>query len=286
MRLTAPDSLAGERLDRAICSLRPQGLRSARRLIERGLLTVNGASARPAQRLRGGETIELLEAETPAPAEARIAESRDGFVLLEKPAGMACAALAGGAFSVEDWLERQGPGHYRLLQRLDYWTSGLLLAAADANTASAWSAWQKEGRIRKIYLALLCGLPGAFTACGRIEQKRRRKALVLARTADGERRSAFLPLKSWRGAAAAGLAACLLPELAESCAPLAALQGLTLARVEIRRGARHQIRAHAAAAGCPLFGDELYNPDFAALPGARFFLRQMKIFSPAGVFGL
>lgn len=44
-------------------------------------------------------------------------------------------------------------------------------------------------------------------------------------------------------------------------AALAKATGLTLAGCRIRRGARHQIRAHAAELGYALFGDSLYGPE-------------------------
>jgi hypothetical protein len=62
------------------------------------------------------------------------------------------------------------------------------------------------------------------------------------------------------------------------------LEEVTLVRVDIMRGARHQVRAALAAAGFPLSGDALYGGSacpFRAHPDiAEFYLHHARLESP------
>ena len=62
----------------------------------------------------------------------------------------------------------------------------------------------------------------------------------------------------------------------------ASAQAITLARVEIQRGARHQIRAHLASAGFPLWGDPVYNPGsiIGITGGGQLYLHHAGILFP------
>ena len=62
MTLDVPPEAAGERLDAFLAS--PLGSRSrAAKLIEAGLVLVDGTAARKGQRVRGGEVVAIVEDE-------------------------------------------------------------------------------------------------------------------------------------------------------------------------------------------------------------------------------
>jgi len=193
-----------------------------------------------------------------------------------KPAGLHTAALVGGtAPSLEGMLPQllpqdmaqccaSGPagasctaspasGAYpQLLQRLDHGTSGLVCAALNAEAASAFRRAEAAGRCEKRYVALLAGrLEEDFTVRLALRTNKRSKSRVLDCDTGRSRWTEFLPLCYFDG-----------PEL--NLPALGADSqfhrvGLTLAACRIHRGARHQIRAHAASFGHPLWNDPLYG---------------------------
>src|SRR4051794_37267282 len=134
--LTVPAEAAGERLDAFLAE--PLGSRArAQRLIDDGLVRVDGEVRPKRQRLAGGERIEVDEAEPP-PADARSDASFDvrfedeHLLVVDKPAGvvvhparghwtgtLAQALAARGAAGGE--ADRPG-----IVHRLDPHTSGPL----------------------------------------------------------------------------------------------------------------------------------------------------------------
>lgn len=192
-----------------------------------------------------------------------------------------------------------------LLQRLDFGTSGLLCAALTPAAAAAFRAAEAKGHCEKRYVALLTGvLTGPITARQSLGVCGRRKSRLRDAQADKTRWTDFWPLHVWHpdtmdaeelrllfsaapvaagptsgmaGGTATGTAnesGHFLPEESSlAAAPRASdlplslpPQGLTLAACRIRRGARHQIRVHAAGLGHALWGDALYADGVGALP--------------------
>lgn len=197
-----------------------------------------------------------------------------------KPAGLHTAALVGGtAPSLEAMLPQllpqdmaqhvaqccaSGPagasstagpasGAYpQLLQRLDHGTSGLVCAALNAEAASAFRRAEAAGRCEKRYVALLAGrLEEDFTVRLALRTNKRSKSRVLDCDTGRSRWTEFLPLYYFDGPELN------LPALGEDSQFHRV--GLTLAACRIHRGARHQIRAHAASFGHPLWNDPLYG---------------------------
>ena len=187
LNVTAAD--AGERLDTFLAG--PLGSRArAQRLIDDGLVLVDGAPRPKRHRLRGGERIAVEEAEPPpqddrsdAPYEVRY---EDGDLLVvDKPAGVVvhparghrtgtlAQALAGRAAG--------GPEPWRagIVHRLDRDTSGLLVVAKSEEAHRRLRALMKARRIEREYLALVEGRPPARTGTidaplGRDRRERKR----------------------------------------------------------------------------------------------------------------
>lgn len=275
-------SLAGRRLDAALSVLLPDmGVRARRRLITRGGVLRNGHPARaPGLTVRQGDRIRLAPPPAPpvfptapaAPAVPWLYPARGPRVLahcadhvfLFKPAGLHTAALGGGGDpSLEALLPALWPERpLRLLQRLDRGTSGLVCAAATPEAETAFREAEARNRVHKGYVALVRG---------RLEEPVTVRAalavnggpVVRPRAGEAEdpgRWTFFSPLIRWTAREAVAVARAL---------GVSAPDGpLTLAACRIGRGARHQIRAHAAAAGLPLWGDALYGGG----AGALFFL--------------
>ena len=257
---------AGRRLDAALGELVPDmGVRARRRLIERGGVLCNGRRAHaPGQTVRLGDVLELvapLAAETlpsspwgyPLQRPYVLAEHAP-YAFLFKPAGLHTVVLRGGAApSLEGLLpEIQSRTSLRLLQRLDFETSGLVCATASPEAEEAFRRAERRNEIRKGYLALLLGrLEKPVTARATIDMDGGATVRVRDEEGDADRHTRFVPLVCWRAREAAAVAQALgMPDPKRE---------LTLAACRIERGARHQIRAHAAWLGLPLWGDARYG---------------------------
>lgn len=252
---------AGSRLDRAASPLLPGcGLRGRRRIIENGGILLNGCAVRaPGRAVREGDRLE--RAPEP-PREDAAADGRprllgrDGdLLLLFKPAGLHTASLAGGGDSLEDALPSLAPRPCILLQRLDRDTSGIVCAAATEGAAERFREAERLGLTDKRYLALLRGVlehPAQVRRAIGMDGGRR----VRVRDVDDPDPARWTDIRPILRLEAGDARLSGLPE------PPA--EGLTLAVCRIRRGARHQIRVHAAWLGLPLWGDGLYGPEEAA----------------------
>ena len=279
--------MVGQRLDFALSLLLPHmGLRGRKRCIENGLVLVNGRACTAAQRLRKGDVVSLQAAEQePAAAapmakgveqsaacapgmdcsqcEPRLLAIQGALCFFYKPAGLHTAALVGGtAPSLEGMLPQLLVGNDgsaagscpQLLQRLDHGTSGIVCGAFGNEAAEDFRRLEVAGHCEKRYVALLAGrLEEDFTVRRALRTDKRNKSRVLECDTGRSRWTEFLPLYYFDG-----------PELnlpAFDADSQFHRVGLTLAGCRIRRGARHQIRAHAASFGHPLWNDPLYGFD-------------------------
>ena len=235
-----------------------------------GQLRIDGKRAAPGDRLETGQTLRVPPAE-PAPAEgpgARpkrivepltedeaefvremvLAKGRDWF-MLNKPPGL---ATQGGTKTVQhldrllDGLADDQGQRPKLVHRLDKDTSGVLLVARSARAAGHFSKAFSGRTARKVYWALITGVPSADE--GLIDAP-----LAKQPGTGGEKmhvdEEAGLPAKTrYR-----------LIDRAGNRAAWVELQPLT--------GRTHQLRAHMAAIGHPIVGDAKYGGAEAFLTG-------------------
>ena len=300
-----------QRLDRVLGRLVPDmGLRGRRRLCELGLALVNGRPAKDSKKLREGDVVSLAEAGAPstldaspalnaaadhaasAPLEAsplfpddtpRVVRRTRRFAILHKPAAMHTESLAGKPGDSLQTLLPQllgpVPGRVRLLNRLDYPTSGLVTAALSEEGVNDYQEFQDAGQTEKRYLALLEGeMEHGMLANQRLILKHRERVLVeLARHPDPRRHTVVNPLAILE----------LAPLLGRLGLDRLNWQGtppryVTLAGCTILKGARHQIRAHCSSLGFPLLGDRRYGARFhpAEEAGETFFLHHACLLLP------
>jgi len=255
--MVAGDAAAGQRLDHFLCgALRLASRARARRLVEAGVVRVNGRLASAGQRLMPGDAIVVDEVHPevalPDPALALAVCYEDAWlVVADKPPGMPSHPLRPGergtlaSALLARYPEMNGVGYSPrepgLVHRLDTDTSGVLLAARDAETFRSLRSQLEAGEIDKRYLALCAGRPTVPAVHEAWLSARGRRVTVRS----AQFREA-LPVRI---------------ELlgAEPCGP-----SQTLLEIRAPHARRHQIRAQLAALGHPIAGDALYGPNLLA----------------------
>ncbi len=246
-----PVEARGERLDQHLASTFPDLTRARlKTLIDAGLAQVDGKSAKPSRRLRGGESIQLT---LPAAEPTELVPENlplqllyeDGdIVVLNKQAGMVVHPGAGHRAGtlvnallhrIQDLAGIGGELRPGLVHRLDKDTSGCLVVAKNERALTALQAAFKSRRVKKIYLALVHGRPAdrgvLSTLFGRHPVHRKRFTGQVPSGKPAE--TAFAVRERFEGAA--------------------------LLEVELKTGRTHQIRVHLAEAGHPILGDEVYG---------------------------
>ena len=259
----------GERLDTFIARRCPELSRShARRLIDEGLVSVNGRQAKPSERVTAGlsvnvtipppETITLVPEAIPL----TIIYQDGDIIVLDKPAGLTVHpapghpsgtlvnALLAACPDLRGIAGTRRPG---IVHRLDKDTSGLMVVAKNDRAQRALQRQLKDRDVRKTYLALVRGVPapreGTIAApIGRHPKNRKKMAVV----ADGREATTRYRVRE---------------EIAGG--------QYSLLEVEPVTGRTHQIRVHLAAVGHPVVGDATYGRPSAAV--GRQFLHAHKL---------
>jgi 23S rRNA pseudouridine1911/1915/1917 synthase len=236
----------GKRLDQFLHEKIP-GLSRARiqRAIGERVTLSWGVRARSATPVRPGGSVEVGHTpvvedvvDVPLPILARGA----GWLAVDKPSGIVVHPVnAVRENSLIRMLRRQeGTSTLRLAHRLDRETTGVLLIAEDAPTASALSTAFERGHVHKEYLAIVAGevVGDEGTIDLPIGADDGRRVFVRRAVKNGGERA----VTRWRVERR-------LPEA-------------TLLRLHPETGRRHQLRVHLAASGHPILGDILYGrPD-------------------------
>src|SRR5438105_857868 len=175
--VTADES--GMRVDRFLEARFPRlSFSHIQRIIRKGELRVNGKRAKPKDRLAQGQAVRIppLKLDQPKPPAAggaaeettraflqSITLHEDADVLvLNKPMGLAVQGGSGTIRHLDGMLEvlRDTQGQRpRLVHRLDKDTAGCLLVAKTRFAAAALAKTFRSRAARKIYWALVAGVP-------------------------------------------------------------------------------------------------------------------------------
>jgi 23S rRNA pseudouridine955/2504/2580 synthase len=254
-----PDE-AGMRVDRFLEARFP-GLAFShiQRIIRKGELRVNGKRTQPKDRLTADAKVRIpplrLDETKPRTAGSEADEKTRAFLrsiilyedadvlVLDKPMGLAVQGGSGTVRHVDGMLEvLQVPGGQRprLVHRLDKDTAGCLLVAKTRFTAAALAKTFRSRSARKIYWALVAGVPKPRQ--GRISTFLAKEEL------EGDSRMR-IARHGEEGASHAVTYYAVVETAARQLAWLS-LKPVT--------GRTHQLRAHAAHIGHPIVGDPKY----------------------------
>ena len=245
-------SEAGKRLDVLVADRISELTRSSgAHLIHGGDVLVNGASKRPAYRVRCGHRIEgrlpapAVVVLQPEPIDIDIIYEDADLVVVNKRPGLVVHPAPGHAggtlvnallYHCPDLLPIKGEIRPGIVHRLDKDTSGLIVAAKNPLSHLRLTAQFAARRVRKTYLAVVCGQPSA--PAGRIELPVGRHPTDRKRMSTASRRPRSA-VTEWRA--------------------VRRFPGLTLMELDLKTGRTHQARVHCAAMGHPIAGDPVYG---------------------------
>ncbi|MHB8114527.1 MAG: RluA family pseudouridine synthase [Bellilinea sp.] len=260
------------RLDKALVARMPDFSRSRlQALIKDGRVTVGeivvgkaGHQVEAGQQVRVEVPPSVPTTLQPESIPLDVVFENDDLMVINKPAGMvvhpsvghASGTLVHAALAHAPDLEgvggEQRPG---IVHRLDKDTSGLILIAKNDAT-HRWLQDQFRLRsVKKIYLALVDGLPP--TPEGRIEA-------AIARDPSHRKRMAIVSNDRGR-------------ESVTEYQTLETFPAHTLLEAHPLTGRTHQIRLHLAFLGTPIVGDLVYGHRKSTLPLERHFLHAARL---------
>ncbi|WP_323847387.1 23S rRNA pseudouridine(1911/1915/1917) synthase RluD [Microbulbifer magnicolonia] len=246
--IQVPAHLAGHRLDQAAAELIPDYSRARlQSWIKGGQLTVNGAAARPKDKLFGGEQLRLraeLEPQGEWLAQAldlEIVYEDESLLVINKPAGLVVHPAAGNPDNtLLNGLLHHCPDLAKIpragiVHRLDKDTSGLMVVAKTLPAQADLVDQLKERSVSREYDALV---QGRITAGGTVDAP-------MGRHRQNRLKMAVLDF--------GGKEAITHYRVQER------FRAHTLLRCKLETGRTHQIRVHMAHIHHPLLGDPLYG---------------------------
>jgi 23S rRNA pseudouridine955/2504/2580 synthase len=228
------------------------------RIIRKGEVRVNGKRAQPKDRLQAGQAVRIppLQLAPPKPRDDASEDQKnraflksitlyedDDVMVLNKPMGLAVQGGSGTVRHLDGMLgslrskDGQRP---RLVHRLDKDTAGCLLVAKTRFAAAALSKTFRSRAARKIYWALVAGVPKPRQ--GRISTflaKEEREDESRMRIAEHGDEGASHAVTYYAVVETAG-------------------RQLTWLSLKPVTGRTHQLRAHMAHIGHPIVGDPKY----------------------------
>ena len=240
-----------KRLDLFLSNIQKEISRSqVQRLIEQDHVSVNGQPVSAKYKVKPGDIVQLrvpdptpldLSAE---PIPLNIVFEDECLVVVDKPAGMVVHPAPGHATGTlvhallhhcQDLSGIGGVERPGIVHRLDKDTTGVIVVARTDLAYQALTSAFAERRVKKLYLAMVFGLP-----------KETRGSIELPIGRHPSRRKEMTVRPGGRPART-------------DYDLISSENGISLLDVDLATGRTHQIRVHLKALGHPLIGDPIYG---------------------------
>ncbi|HVY54046.1 MAG TPA: 23S rRNA pseudouridine(955/2504/2580) synthase RluC [Gammaproteobacteria bacterium] len=274
--LSINQELAGQRIDNFLIN-KLKGVPKSRiyRMLRTGEVRVNKKRIDPSYRLQENDLVRIPpvklaeKASTVAPnkdtqalLKERILYEDDQLIILNKPSGMSVHGGSTVRIGIIEAFRTLYPKlvNLELVHRLDSETSGCLILAKKRSTLRELHALLREGKVRKIYLALTEGqwTPADHRVDAPLQKFHLKGGERIVRVHPEGKASltVFTPIEFYNQA--------------------------TLVEVNLYTGRTHQIRVHAQhlrhpIAGDERYGDETFNQELRKLGLKRLFLHAKSI---------
>ncbi len=257
----------GQRLDRFVgkaVPLLPASL--SQKYIRLKRIKVNGKGAKRDHKLLLGETVQLyindefFQKPTEKNAHLAVSEPKldivyedDNILLVNKAAGMLCHSAGDSSYNtliahIQAYLRKKGDWNPdgensfvpALCNRIDRNTSGIVIAAKNAEALRILNDKIRDREIDKYYLCIVHGIPKPqdATLTGFIFKDAAKNQVYVRKTPEKGAKTAVTKYRTLRSK-----------------------NGLSLVECELLTGRTHQIRAQLSAAGFPLLGDGKYGAE-------------------------
>jgi len=223
-----------------------------KKAIDKGWVRINGRPANTADRLCGGERIELTLPPLPSGSvlemDIPVLYEDDHLAVVVKPAGLQVNGnrrrtvehALGHNLSMSRLADATAPC---CVHRLDRLTTGCLLVGKTRDSVARLSAMFADGQIAKEYFAVAIGnMPPQGSVSSPVDDKPSYTEFEVVRS-----------VKSVRYAR------------------------LNLVKVRPHTGRRHQIRIHLSSIGHPILGDRQYGTEGLILKGKGLFLHAHRL---------
>lgn len=176
------------------------------------------------------------------------------IIVVWKPVGLESQSSRGFGADMVSEIKRHihklspklGEPYVGVIHRLDKPVSGVMVYAKDKKSAAVLSKQVSNGKMKKKYLAVLCGKI-VHNVDNFVDYLLKDEKMNVSKIVD----------KGITGAKRAELTVAPWETIQDECYGL-----LTLAEVELKTGRHHQIRVQMAGHDLPLWGDNKYNPMF------------------------
>lgn len=254
------------RLDAYLSETYPETSRSTwQKYVKAGYVSVDGQSITvPKHEISPAATVSVTipDASDHSESTLPIVYLDENVIVINKPIGILTHAKGAmnDEFTVADFFRRytsynvetNRPG---IVHRLDRDTSGILIGARNPETASMLQKQFADRSVKKVYLAVLSGIPKESTALIDLPIARNPSAPSTFRV-DTKGKSATTHYR-------------VLQHIGKT----------SLVELRPRTGRTHQLRVHMAFIGTPIYGDKVYGK-----PAERLFLhaQELEVTIPGG----
>ena len=241
---------AGKRIDILMAELSGLTRSQVHKLIEQGLLTVNGGRSKPNYKPRLGDVVRLSVQEVeqelvPEDLQIEVLYRDDFLIVVNKPPDMVVYPAAGHnrgtlmnavAFNAKKLASVGGPLRPGIVHRLDKDTSGVMVIALDDYAYYDLVQQFRERSIQRQYKAIVFG---------NLKEKSGSISLRIGRSESDRKK---MSTRSRKG-----------KEAVTSWRVIERLHSSTLIEAALGTGRTHQIRVHFASIGHPVLGDRTYG---------------------------